>query len=93
MSIYDLGAMEKRRMDAMSRRPLSKAAKLKSDIDKTIRCRMLETFAWLGQAHDIIADIASAGIELDDERLSYMTIQVDRDLVERAKKWLEGGES
>ena len=44
------------------------------------------------EARLIIEQLASAGIELDDERLSYMTIQVDRDLVERAKKWLEGGE-
>ncbi len=46
----------------------------------------------LEQAHDIIEQLASAPAELDDERLSYMTIQVDRDLIERAKKWLEGGE-
>ena len=47
----------------------------------------------LSEARSIIEQLASAGIELDDERLSYMTIQVDRDLIERAKKWLEGGES
>ncbi len=46
----------------------------------------------IAEAHDIIEQLAAAGIELDDERLSYMTIQVDRDLIERAKKWLEGGE-
>jgi hypothetical protein len=45
------------------------------------------------QARFIIQQLATAPAELDDERLSYMTIQVDRDLIERAKRWLEGGAS
>ncbi len=57
-----------------------------------IRHKLLNEIPWLYDAYHIIEELASAGIELDDERLSYMTIQVDRDLVERAKKWLEGGE-
>jgi hypothetical protein len=59
-------------------------------IDRTLNEIAERAFSDL-DARSIIQQLASAPAELDDERLSYMTIQVDRDLIERAKKWLEGG--
>jgi hypothetical protein len=46
----------------------------------------------LSEARSIITDLVSAGDEFDEHRVKPRTIQVDWSLIERAKKWLKGGE-
>lgn len=40
---------------------------------------------------DLLRDIANSGVELEDERLRYVTVQIDRPTWEALRRWRDAG--
>lgn len=68
---------------------IREAAEDRGDGPDPLRSMLRQLIGYIDALDEILADVAAAGVELDDKRLRYVTLQIDRTTWELLDAWRE----